>query len=889
MKNTQVRPVRKGAIGASLFLVLIMALCVPLPAAAQDARVAVLGFEVHATGEYGYLQQEIPRQIKERLDQEGILARLGLEGLAPGESPQGISPAELGEMAVKNGVEFLIWGSFSLFGDAYSLDARLLAPGADQPEPFFAEGQGMETLLGSVAGLSRDLAARMMGRVKVTGIKVTGNNRIEADAIRRVIKTREGEMFSQEAVTRDIRAIFNMGYFEDIRVESEPAPGGVALVYQIREKSTIRHIEFHGNRAFNSDEVRAALDFSRGSVVNAFKVAASVKKIEDLYREKSYHNVRVTYEIVPGEENLADVVFNIEEGSKVRIREIRFVGNRAMPDKKFKKVMKSKKKGFWSWITQSGNLNREDLDQDALRISSFYQNNGYIDAKVSDPEVDIRADGIYVVFKIEEGSQYKVGRVDVAGDQVKPREELLALLTIQPGEIFSREVVHRDQTRLTDLASNEGYAYAEVIPSTSRDKENLVVDITYTINKGLQVYFERVLITGNTRTRDKVIRRELPVQEKGLYSGSAMKRGVQNLTRLDYFEDIQVETLPGSEPDQMVLKLNVKEKPTGAFTFGGGYSNIDNAFFMATVAQRNLFGRGQTLDLKGQIGGSSSQYSLSFTEPWFMDTRLTVGLDVYDQSKDYDTYDKNSRGGRIRMGYPILDYTGLYWSYGYDITNIRNINTDASDSIKDMEGDNAASKASLSLIRNTRNRFFNPSRGSYNRASMEYSGGALGGDIAFVKYTGESGWYLPLFWGTVGFLHGEAGYVRGHSGGILPEYERFYLGGIDSLRGFEWRDLSPMDTDRALIGGNKFVQFNVEFIFPIIESAGLVGLAFYDTGDEYDNHENVDFGALRESAGFGFRWYSPIGPIRLERGYILDPQGNEPTNGRWEFSMGAAF
>ncbi|MBW1988092.1 MAG: outer membrane protein assembly factor BamA [Deltaproteobacteria bacterium] len=872
------------AWGAALILALFSALAgAAAPAAAQDA--AVLDFAVYASGDLSHLREQLPRQVAAYLSGEGVDAVLGLEGVDI--SAQEAAPERLAQAATEAGIGWVVWGSLSLFGESYSLDVRLLNASTADVEDYFAQGTGMETLTGSVSDVSARMAARMLGKVKVEQIVITGNKRIEADAVRRVMNTKEGQIYSPASVNRDIHAIFEMGYFEDIRVESEQVPGGVKLVYHVQEKPTIQKIEITGNRELDDAALREVLEISRGSIINSTKLEESVRKMEDLYREDNFHNVRISYDIVPVDENLASVVFNVSEGEKVLVKEIRILGNKEFSDKELRKLMKTKEKSFFSFITQAGGLNREDLSQDAARIGSYYHNHGYIQVKVSEPEVDFGPDGIIVTIKVEEGPQYRVGAVDVAGDLILPKHELLDRLSIIDQEIFSTEVMRKDQMVLTDIYADEGYAYTEIIPSTNVDAENRVVDITYTIDQGPRVYFERIVITGNTRTRDKVIRRELPLSEKGLYSGSALKRGIQNLARLDYFGDIQVDTLPGSEPDKMILKIEVEEKPTGSLTFGGGYSSVDNAFAMMTISQRNLLGRGQSLDFRAQVGGSSSRFSLSFTEPWFMDTRLSVGVDAYNWYRDYDTYNKTSRGGRLRLGYPLWDYTKVYGSYGYDVTEISDVDPAAAFTVLVMEGENSSSTVSASLVRDSRNRFFNPSRGSYNRVTVEVAGGPLGGDIAFAKYTGESGWYFPLFWGTVAFLHGEAGYVHEHSDGFLPVYERFFLGGINTLRGFEWEDLSPQD-GISLIGGDKFVMANVEYIIPIVEEAGLVGVLFFDTGDVYDNDENIDLGNLRESAGFGFRWYSPIGPIRLERGYILDREPGE-SDGRWEFALGTVF
>jgi outer membrane protein insertion porin family len=308
---------------------------------------------------------------------------------------------------------------------------------------------------------------------------------------------------------------------------------------------------------------------------------------------------------------------------------------------------------------------------------------------------------------------------------------------------------------------------------------------------------------------------------------------------------------------------------------------------MASTAQKNLFGRGQILELRGELGGETTRYSLKFTEPWLFDIPLSAGFDLYSWKTEFDDYDRDSTGVVIRFGYPVYDYTRAYLRYNYDVADIDNISVFAAQSIKELKGENVTSKISTSLIYDSRDNTFNPTKGSEHSITLEYAG--LGGDIGFTKYLAETGWFIPLFWDTVGFLHGKAGYASENSGGILPDYERFYLGGMNSVRGFKWRDIHALDEDGREIGGDKFVQFNVEYRFPLYKQLGLIGIVFYDAGDVYGEDDSLDLGNLKSSVGFGFRWNSPMGPIRIEYGYILDAGELDNDGGRWDFSMGAAF
>jgi outer membrane protein insertion porin family len=451
--------------------------------------------------------------------------------------------------------------------------------------------------------------------------------------------------------------------------------------------------------------------------------------------------------------------------------------------------------------------------------------------------------------------------------------------------------MRQDILVITDIYADEGYAYSEVIPKVQRRDQELLVDITYDIKKGPLVFYEKIIISGNTKTRDKVIRRELKVHERELYSGKQMKRGVRNLYYLDYFDDIQVDTPKGSGDDRMLLKINVKEKDTGTFSVGGGYSSVESVYVSGSIAQRNLFGRGQILKLEASLGGRTQRFNFSFTEPWLFDIPLSTTGNLYNWKTDYDSYTKESLGVGAGVGYPVYDFTRAYLNYRFDSSEVSNVQANAADSVKALSGTNMTSSLRSSLIYDSRNKRFNTTRGGKHSVSAEYAG--LGGTIGFTKIVAETGWYFPIFWKLTGFLHGKAGHVSENEGMLLPDYEKFFLGGMNSVRGYEWQDLAPKEVNSlgqvSYVGGEKYVQFNSEVRFPLVEQAGVIGLVFFDAGDVYAQEQDVQIGELRKSAGFGVRWYSPMGPIRLENAYILDPEPGGSEGSKWEFSMGAAF
>ena len=870
--------------------VIIALLLIPLNIAhaIDSVKVVILPFEIHARKDLSSLQNEILNVIKTYIKEEGafILTPEAVPEVTLWKTSQ--SYDDMRNFGSKNGADYIVWGSLTLIGQKFSLDVRMIKSlGEDPPQIFMKEGQGLENLSGVVKQLSRDIGMKLFKREKVSGVVIAGNKRIESDAIKMIIKTKPGDIYLSKSLSDDLKAVFAMGYFDDIRIEAEDTPDGKKIIFRVKEKPTIRVIRFKGNKVFKEDKIKENLTIKTGSILNTFKIRNNIGRIEELYKEKNYHNIKVTYNIHQLEHNQADLEFDIDEGEKVLIKSITFEGNNAYTDKVLKKLLKTSEKNFFSWMTSSGDLKMEDVDQDISKLSGFYYNNGYIQARIGEPQIEYKGNWIYITIKIDEGPQFKVGNVDITGDLVLPKDELKKRLKITKETYYNREVVRNDILALTDLYSDEGFAYADISPRIDKDTDNLKVNITYIVQKGKQVFFEYIIIGGNTKTRDKVIRRELRVYEQELYSGRKLKRSVRNLYRVDFFEDIKVNTVKGSADDQMVLKIDVTEKPTGTMSFGAGYSSQESVYGTASVSQKNLFGRGQILDLEGQIGGRTSLYKLSFTEPWLFDIPLSAGADLYNWETDYDTYDRKSVGGSVRFSYPVYDYVRASIKYNYDDADISNIMEYAAKSIKDLEGTNITSSITTSIIYDSRNQLFNPSEGSKHSATVKYAG--LGGNVAFTKFEAETGWYMPLVMDTVGFLHGKAGYVTENSGGILPDYERFYLGGINSVRGYEWREINVLDEYGYEIGGNKFVQFNAECIIPLLKKQGFVGVLFYDAGNVYNDDESIDLGTLRNSIGFGFRWYSPMGPIRFEYGYKLDVKEGEERGGRWEFSMGSAF
>jgi outer membrane protein insertion porin family len=800
-----------------------------------------------------------------------------------------MSDVQARKVGVELQTNFVIYGSVSKLGEQISFDVRLVDVNNQRPTAaIYVTQEGLENLASAVSALSGEVGIRILRRKKIRSVNVSGNERIETEAIKLNIKTKSGDLFDQAKLRQDLTEIYKMGYFKEVRIEAEDTPQGQDVVFVVAEKPTINKVTIRGAKVIAKEDVEAAMATRQYSILQRTVLKEDVEKIRALYRDKGYYDAEVTYEVESLEGNRADVSFRIKEKKKLYVRRITFTGNQHFSDDELKDIIETSEKGKFFWLTESGILKREKIEVDSDRIGAFYLNQGFMDIKVGRPEATYDEEGIYINFPIDEGRRFRVGKVDVSGKDIEPKISLLGIVELSEEKYFDREVLAKDLQNLTDFFTSRGYAFAEVAPKIERDGSQQVVNVDYEIKKGELVDFARINIIGNTKTRDKVIRRQLKVVEGARYSRADLERSVRNLQRLDFFETAELDTRKGKTADKMDVDVKVKEKATRYISAGAGYSSADEVFFQAQVAERNLFGRGQNLQFNAQLGTLANRFTLKFTEPWLFDIPLSWTMEAYNWSRDYDEYKKKSWGGRTAFSYPIWDYTRLYLSYIYDDAEISNVSSSAADVIKDQEGKLVTSSISSTLRRDSRDHHFLTTRGSDNSLTVDYAGRFLGGDAGFIKGEFNSSWYFPLFWDCVGFLHGKTGYII-ENGGEVPIYERFYLGGINSIRAFGSGEVSPRDPETGdRIGGNKMVLFNAEFLFPLIKEQGVRGVLFFDAGNAYDNGENIDLSDLKYAIGGGMRWYSPMGPLRLEWGYNPDQEPGDPKS-KWQFSMGVFF
>lgn len=729
-------------------------------------------------------------------------------------------------------------------------------------------------------------------------IDIEGNRRIETDLIRINLSAKVGDPLSQETVSNDIKKIYKLGFFDDVSAEVEKTPEGVILIYNVKEKPVVVDLRVKGNKKIKTDEILKVIEVKEGRIIELEKVKMSAAAIKKLYLDKGYVVAEVNYDIEPKTEGTVGVTFDIKEGKKAFIKEVIIVGNKALKTKKIKSVMQTKPKWFLTFITERGIYRQEESDRDSERIRALYLDNGYIDVKVSKPEVQYseEKEGFVVTYRIEEGNQYQVKEIKVEGDLVASEDELMKLLTLQIGKPFSRAAIGEDISRLTTFYGDKGYAFANVDPDFKIDRENLTVDISFKIEIGKEIYIRNIDIAGNIRTRDKVIRREIPIQEQQLFSSSKIQAIKPRIFRLGYFEEnIEVSTdrVPDTE-DQLDINVKLKEKPTGFFSIAGGFSSVETFIFAGQIQESNLFGYGRNLSLSAQVGGVTRLFLLNYTDPHFLDSDWTLDILGFQTDREFQDFSRFSYGGSVTLGRRLLrDLTGRI-TYRLEYVDVDDISEDAFLLIS--ETPRLISSVGVGFVWDTRNNVLDPTSGNISRAIVEFAGGPFGGNTDFIRYTASTRFFFPFYLNTVFSVAARYGLIDFRNlGNELLVSERFFLGGPNDLRGYEFRRVGPRvptdDGGFVIIGGVQEVFFTAEYIFPLIPQVGFKGVVFFDMGNAFNDGQNlsIDPRDLRKDYGFGIRWVSPLGPLRFEIGFPIGDTlpGEDPYE--VQFTVGTLY
>lgn len=740
---------------------------------------------------------------------------------------------------------------------------------------------------------------------QIKQVLIKGNTSIEEDAILYNLTTTAGSVYNPDQITKDIQRIYDLGFFTDVQVSVESLEGGVRVTFIVKERPTIGTLEIKGNKKVNKEAISEVLTLAPHAIFDPLKMQDSVQKIKDLYQQKGYYNVEINSIVKPDPqkpEEKVNVIFEIKEGEKLRIEEIAFEGNKAFSDKQLRGQLRTKSYGFFSFLTGSGKFNEELFKADLDKIIAFYVDHGYIDAKVVDHRLDFQEnrEKLFIIITLEEGEQFKVGSIELKGNTVYSEDEIRKKMKVKEGDIFSRSDIRKDITAISDLYAQKGYLTPisddtkdklQITPLTSVDRTNQIVNLVFNIKEGTPHILNRINITGNKTTRDYVIRRELRLKEGEPFDSAKLRRSRQRVINLGFFDEANFELSEGEEENSIDLNIQVKERSTGSFTVGGGFSSLDKLVASFGLSQNNLFGLAHQVNFSTTLGGKSQRFNLNYTVPRFLNSLFITGIDAFSIRRDLTTYTSDERGGGFRVGRPLSEYLSGTVRYKYERVDISDVDEDASALLRSAEGTRRTSSVTLSVIRNSINNILNPTRGGRLGGAFEIAGGILQGDSDFYKFITDNNWYFPIFSPDIALhFRGEFGLVSNYGDEVeVPIFERFFGGGANHVRGFEERSIGPKDENGDVVGGNKKFLATAELIVPLVK--GLKGLVFFDAGSVFDSDlDNVfdeDF-EIRAGTGVGIRFFSPLGPLSLDWGYKLDRKEGESSS-EFHFGVGRPF
>jgi outer membrane protein insertion porin family len=811
--------------------------------------------------------------------------------------------------------------------------------------PSAARAQGLPEAAGSTpsaAPLPQSEAELARG-LPILRIVVAGNRRITPEDVVTYLRERTGQEFSPEVLTQDVRELYGSGFFDDIEVDLERLPEGVVLRFVVRERPSVNAVTFDGNDQIDKDDLKEGIELKANTILSPPAIRRSIQKIRDMYAEKGYFLAEVESETVPQKNNEVEVKFKIREQGQVSVKRVTFIGNESIPTDELRSLMFIGNPGLLAFGS-GGPFRQDAFERDIAVISAMYYDRGFLAVAVSTPRVMLTPDrtGIELTITIDEGPRYKIRQLRVYergddGKEVDPiggRRNLRMMVRAKAGDYFNRAALLEDLQAIRTLYRDNGYANVDANPQTQLDPATNEVDVFVPVTRGPLVRFERIEVRGNGKTRDKVIRRELEVFEGGLFHETKLDKSKRRVTALGYFERVDVSMEQGSAPDKMNVYIEVAERPTGTFQVGAGFSSVENFIATAQIQQANLFGNGQSLSLQGQFSSLRQLVNITFFEPYFLDSKFNASINLYDQQRYYRDFAQASLGGSVTLGYPLIA-PELYASVTYTASR-DTVSTDRAPSLlgtntsisvfqrlplSNLFNDGFTSSIRPGLTFDTRDNRLFPTKGVYVSASTEFAGKYLGSENEFIRHKLTGRFYYPVFWSFVLKLNTEFGHVTSPSQDGVPIFARFFLGGIYDLRGFDFRSIGPRlpltsSTDPnaapinngANIGGNLQYYQNLELEFPIVESVGLKGVLFTDAGNAWNLEENYCRAAsgivdevtspcfhgvsslknLRTSYGFGFRWFSPLGPLRFEWGYPFKPLSYERAS-QFEFTIGNFF
>ncbi len=740
----------------------------------------------------------------------------------------------------------------------------------------------------------------------VTAIEVKGNKAISTNTIVSKIKTRIGTPYSENVISEDLKRLYLLGFFSDIKIDTEDYKDGLKVIVSVVERPIIEKINFSGIKRLiiKEEKLKESLKSKETQYLDYPNLKEDLNTIKKLYEKKGFNEAGVNYDVAINKEtNKAKVTFNVLEGQKIRIKDIFIEGNSSFPDRRILRLIKTRR----AWFFNPGVLKEEVLKEDMNRLKVFYEREGFSDAAV---EYEVKPDDekpylLYVFITIKEGKRYLVGNINIEGSRdISEGDILLKLKEAVPGKPFSQEALKQDIVEIQGLYFDRGYIMVQINDFTSLNPYTGRIDITYNIIENEVVYVDKIKVRGNTKTKDLVIRRELRIYPGDKFDGQKLRRSKERLQNLGFFQEVSYDTQDTVTHNKKDLIVDVKESKTGAFSFGGGYSTVDQFVGFLEVEQKNFdwknfpyfTGAGQNLKARVSIGTINSGYDLSFTEPWFLGTPVSLGFDGYRHTREREEdigygYDEKITGGDFRLGKEITEYVRADFTYRYDILEISDVSEDATIDLKREEGKNKISSVELGLTFDSRDNKFDTRKGNVFSASAQYAGGELGGTKDFWKVLGRASHYLPLFKGSVLEFRARAGLAdASEDSEFVPIYERFFAGGAYTIRGYQERRIGPIDpVTEDPLGGEAMLIGNIEYTYPIFDFFKLA--AFYDTGNVWARREDIGKDEFFSGVGVGLRLKTPIGPIMLDYGIPLDkePGEEEKSSGRFHFSMSHGF
>ncbi len=722
-------------------------------------------------------------------------------------------------------------------------------------------------------------------------IRVEGGQRIEPETVRTYMAINPGDPFAASLIDQALKNLFATGLFADVSLRRESD----ALVVTVVENPIINKLAFEGNRRVDDETLQAETQLRPRVVYTQSRVQADVKRILDLYRRSGRFAATVEPKIIRLDQNRVNLVFEINEGEVTEVRRIDFVGNKLFSDSDLRDEIVTTESAFYRFLTNTDTYDPDRLTVDKEMLRKFYLSEGYADFRVVSAVAELSPDqeAFFITFTLEEGERYKFGKIDIK-TTLKDLDPavLRADVETEEGDWYDATLVDETVQKIAAHVGSLGYAFVDVRPRIDRDPENKILDLTYDIQEGPKVYVERIDISGNVRTQDHVIRREFRLAEGDAFSTEKLKRTEQRLKNLDFFESVDIQTVPSESPDKTTIKVKVQEKSTGQLTFGAGFSTSDGPLGNVGLRERNLLGKGYDLSVQLNVSGKRSTADISFTDPYFLDKELSAGFNLFHRRFDVDVFDQINSGATLRMGYDITEYLRNTLSYTFSYDQVNDVDGDASQAIQQEEGNLIRSIIGSDLIYDRRDSKFDPRDGYFVAVGTDLAG--LGGDVYFLRNTLGGGYFVTFFKDLTIGLQSEVGYIRG-IGDDVRVTDAFSLGGAN-LRGFETRGVGPRDdeTDDP-IGGKFRFEGTVGAAFPIglPEEYQIRGRVFSDfgtlTGHDFGELDDVDDDAsLRVSVGAGLTWVSPFGPLAVDLAYPIVRESYDKEE-YFRFSVGTTF